>query len=391
MPNVREIMLARAKEPAKVHNMDRIPGLAANAPPAALQASVAAGGGGSRCPSGQVSPCGSPVKQGAAPPMLMEHLARERASVGGGAAAKAAPKGRASPEGLAKPRPPRPRASPGSDTSAAGGYGGNAGPRKASEGRRPRPESDQGSRRQGSEPPRLRVRSVERSREAGVGTEEDRPNSGVGSSASAPRPSRAKARASSVQAPRERVRLGQGEMPPPVDKKEIGKVPQYLRRRQEEMAEEKRRAERPASPRAPPGFRKVDEAEKQSSLEILKTRKAEAEKAQRALPFKIETVGQQKREKELQDRLAHLDKLIGMFNKPVVFIPADSPSIAASVPPLSEGGGASEVASAPAAPWNGGDHASAGAGKGYRRPANLPRKEALAPPGGASSLSLGWG
>merc|ERR1712151_292422 len=131
----------------------------------------------------------------------------------------------------------------------------------------------------------------------------------------------------------------------------------------------------------------------------------EAIKQQDQLPFKIETPGQKKREQELKDRIAHLDKLISMFSKPTVFYPADADSIANTFPVQQEGGCSPSVRRS-ASPGGGGV-ASAMCGVASRRGASpsgasLPfgaegygrKKQALhtgvqisAPPGGKSSLS----
>merc|ERR1719316_242128 len=104
-------------------------------------------------------------------------------------------------------------------------------------------------------------------------------------------------------------------------------LPVYLRRRKRELSEERRKAAEPPEPEPPPGYRRVGAEEQQQAIETLSRRREIVVKSQDKLPMRIETIGQRQRERELKDRLIHLDKLIAMFSKPVVFVPADSEPI----------------------------------------------------------------
>lgn len=117
----------------------------------------------------------------------------------------------------------------------------------------------------------------------------------------------------------------------------LGTVPPYLRRRQTEMAEERRLAALPPEPTPPPGYRRVPEEERLDALELLKKQQTEAQQAIQKLPFRIETAGQRRREQELSSRAANLEKLVSMFNRPLVFVPEDSePLVPARPKPLAE-------------------------------------------------------
>lgn len=115
---------------------------------------------------------------------------------------------------------------------------------------------------------------------------------------------------------------------PPVRKDRGDRVPTYLRQRQAEAAEERRRAAMPPAPVAPPGYRLVPEEERLSTVEALARERRVAEVSLNSLPFKIETAGQRRREKEAKDRLAHVEKLEAMFNKREVYVPEDAEPLA---------------------------------------------------------------
>lgn len=113
-------------------------------------------------------------------------------------------------------------------------------------------------------------------------------------------------------------------------------VPAYIKRRQAELAEQRRLASMPQKPQAPAGYRLVEDEERRMTVDALQQRKVEVERALNALPFKIETPGQHRREKDLLNSLAQVEKLQKMFTNPTVFVPEDAGPIFGNLPPVAQ-------------------------------------------------------
>jgi len=101
----------------------------------------------------------------------------------------------------------------------------------------------------------------------------------------------------------------------------FGKVPDYLVDRKKELEREEM-AREAAGQRSevPPGYKMLPESERQETLATLQKKLQEAEAAFQKLPFKIETVGQKKREADLQKTIKECEAAIKVFSKPKVLV-----------------------------------------------------------------------
>lgn len=279
MPSLRDIVLARSKEPAKIHSVVRGVELPCNETPTVQQA----------------QPVALQTDDTLMPPRRLQRP-------------------RPSPQVLAKPGEAGARC-----TSQPRG---SATPAKSSEYRRPQPKE--------VPLPRLGLPTPDSAREqARAEIANATPLLGQGSlSANVEGPTVPRQRSTpAIDRKAQRPAPSAAAVPCMIEQREVGRVPKYLRRRQEELAEIKRLANRPASPQPPPGYRRVGEDERLTTLRLLENRKMDLEKAHQSLPMKIETLGQRKREKDLDDRLKHIDRLLQMFGTALVFIPADAEPI----------------------------------------------------------------
>lgn len=103
-----------------------------------------------------------------------------------------------------------------------------------------------------------------------------------------------------------------------------GKVPDYLEERKAKWAVEKEEMKkRLPDPSCPKGMTLMPEAERLSTLEVLKSSKEEAMKLLAKMPFVIETPSLKKRHGDLEAKLREIENAIALFSKPKVYIALD--------------------------------------------------------------------
>lgn len=122
-------------------------------------------------------------------------------------------------------------------------------------------------------------------------------------------------------------------VPPPLKHKDgaepelhedFGKVPTYLEERKARWAEEKEEVRKRApDPNCPKGMTLMPEAERVSTLEVLRVSKDEATKLLAKMPFVIETPSLKKRHSDLEAKLREIENAIALFSKSKVYIALD--------------------------------------------------------------------
>lgn len=103
-------------------------------------------------------------------------------------------------------------------------------------------------------------------------------------------------------------------------KKDADGCPSYLRKIKRDMAQKETDAVAARNPDAPPGYRRLPVEEIAETLKALRTKRLAIEKEFQALPLKIETEVQKRREKAVMSKIEESEKAIRMFSQPAVFV-----------------------------------------------------------------------
>uniref|UniRef100_A0A0G4G5I7 Enkurin domain-containing protein n=1 Tax=Chromera velia CCMP2878 TaxID=1169474 RepID=A0A0G4G5I7_9ALVE len=100
-----------------------------------------------------------------------------------------------------------------------------------------------------------------------------------------------------------------------------GKVPAYIEEFRREAAE-RERLEKEAKERAkiPAGYRVMAEEERLEALTVLKGKREEADKEMQKMPLRVETLGQKRRQTELQKKVEELEDAIKLFSRKTVLV-----------------------------------------------------------------------
>eukprot|EP00656_Telonema_subtile_P050194 TRINITY_DN643_c0_g1_i3.p1 TRINITY_DN643_c0_g1~~TRINITY_DN643_c0_g1_i3.p1 ORF type:complete len:299 (-),score=92.72 TRINITY_DN643_c0_g1_i3:73-969(-) len=103
---------------------------------------------------------------------------------------------------------------------------------------------------------------------------------------------------------------------------DYGKVPKYLRARQEELAEEQRELQRLADidVDCPPGMRLLPEAERKQMLRTLEQNREKVANEIAKLPFVIDTVGLRKKKQAMENKIKEIDDASRIFSRKKVYV-----------------------------------------------------------------------
>lgn len=112
-------------------------------------------------------------------------------------------------------------------------------------------------------------------------------------------------------------------LPPRQFRKNSAGCPAYIQKIKAERAEQERQAEASrAVPQIPPGYRQMPEEERTETLQALRKKREELEKAFQRLPFNIETDSQRRRQQQVLEKIKESDTAIETFSNPKVLIEA---------------------------------------------------------------------
>jgi hypothetical protein len=98
-----------------------------------------------------------------------------------------------------------------------------------------------------------------------------------------------------------------------------GKVPDYIKRRKEDLQAEAD-SRRVVDTGAPPGMILMPENERLETLRTLRQSKTEGDRQLSAMPLQLRTQKQIQRYEELEKKVKEIESAIGLFSKPKVFI-----------------------------------------------------------------------
>jgi len=109
-----------------------------------------------------------------------------------------------------------------------------------------------------------------------------------------------------------------------MEKKDYGKVPQYMiQMKMENEAKEREAMEEAERAKIPKGMRKMTEEERTETMQILECNKKQIMEQIKNLPLVIETPSMIRHQSQLNQQMNEIEKTMAVFRKPIVYVAMD--------------------------------------------------------------------